>query len=96
MKFFSNLYSSSWESRLLEEARKNGAFEGKNGRPSPESTAPDENENKYHSKALELIIKANNELTKQIRSLLPKIAEERHKLSEAKAECSHRQNLETI
>jgi len=96
MKFFSNVFNSSWESRLLEEARKNGAFEGKNGRPSPESTAPDENENKYHSKALELIIKANNELTKQIRSLLPKIAEERHKLSEAKAECSHRQNLETI
>jgi hypothetical protein len=96
MKFFSNLYNSSWENRLLEDARKNGAFEGKNGRPSPESTAPDENENKYHSKALELIIKANNELTKQIRSLLPKIADERHKLAEAKAECSHRQNLETI
>ena len=96
MKFFSNIYNISWENRLLDEARRTGAFEGKNGRPSPESVAPDENENKFHSKALELIIKANNDLTKQIRSLLPKIAEERHNLSEAKAESQYRQSIENI
>ncbi len=96
MKFFSNIYSSNWEDKLIQDAIKNGAFEGKSGRPSPESVSPDENEQKYHSKALELVIKANNELTKQIRSLLPKIADEKHKISEANAECAHRENIETI
>lgn len=96
MQFFSNIYNNSWESNLLEDARKKGSQEGKNGRPSPDLMVPDENENKYHSKAVALIIKANNELTRQIRNISPKATEQKNKLSEITTEKDHRASIDTL
>ena len=96
MKFFSNLFNASWEQKLIEESKKEGISEGRHGRPSPESVVPDVNENKYLNEARKLILKANNELNRQVTSLLPRLAAERNNLNNANTEIQNRPEIDTL
>jgi hypothetical protein len=96
MGLFDGLIKKSWESNLIEKAKKEGAAEGRHGRPTPDSTAPDEKELAYSAEAYKLIIAANERVAKKIKDLAPKLATARQELNSIESKFDSRPSLEVV
>lgn len=96
MGLFDGLIKKNWESDLITRAKKEGAAEGAQGRPAPNSTEPDEKETAYSAEALKVIIAANDRVTTKIRDLVPKTAAAEQELNTIQPKFDSRPSLEVV
>lgn len=96
MDFFSGLFSKNWYEKLIKQAKKFAADEGKHGRPAPSSATPDSNEIGFLTEAESLILKANSKVTEFIKKISPLIEESKSKLDDIEAEARNKIDLEAL
>jgi hypothetical protein len=96
MDFFSGLFSKNWYDKLIRQAKKIAAEEGKHGRPAPSSTSPDSHEISFLTEGESLILKANSKVTEFIKKTSPIIEETKSKLDDIEAEARNRIDLDAL
>lgn len=96
MDFFSGIFTKNWYDKLIRQAKKFAAAEGKHGRPAPSSTSPDSHEISFLTEGESLILRANSKVTEFIKKTSPVVEETKSKLEDIEGEARKRMDLDAL
>ncbi|MDG1454011.1 MAG: hypothetical protein P8Q17_06220 [Methylophilaceae bacterium] len=96
MDFFSGIFTKNWHDKLIRQAKKFAAAEGKHGRPAPSSTSPDSHEISFLTEGESLILRANSKVTEFIKKTSPVVEETKSKLEDIEGEARKRMDLDAL